>query len=300
MRRAVAFGVAVACACALASDAAPESVRAPSTIVFEDAGPTLPPPRIVAVRPDGSARHVLLADARDAFLDPAASNDGRLLAFVWLRLRGGAGNSLAVTDADGRNRRVVLTSRSTFEGPTWSPDGKHLAFSLNQRGTNEIYVIGVDGRGLHRLTRNGVHDSTPAWSPDGSTILFSRSRTVFVDGAYDLYAMNADGSRQRRLLKFRSGEAAWSPDGSRIAFASARSGRPEIYTMRPNGTGVIRLTRSGGQSYGPTWSPDGKRLAFHSDRAGTFDLYTMRADGSDVRRLTRGPRYEWKPAWLPR
>jgi hypothetical protein len=78
----------------------------------------------------------------------------------------------------------------------------------------------------------------------------------------------------------------WSPDGRTIVFESTLGGKFAIYTVRPDGTGLTRLTADTSNSEQPRWSPDGRRIVFSSDRAGHGDLYLMNADGSGVTRLT--------------
>jgi len=304
MGRALILAVALLASVVLTPRAQPHDEAQLPLIAFERAGPTSPPPRLFVIRPDGSSERRIAMGANEAFTDPAWSPDGRRLAFVWFDADKFP-TRLAVSDRDGRHRRVVTTAKGTpssieLADPAWAPDGRRLAFSLTVRGTFEIFAVNADGTGLKRLTRNDVNDLDPAWSPDGRTILFGRSVSEFVDGAYFLYSMNANGAQQRRLLRFRSGEPAWSPDGSKIAFASAISGNPAVYVANADGSGARRLTLGSSQDYGPTWSPDGRRLAFQGDRDGNFDLYTMNADGSDQRRLTRSPRWEFDPSWQPR
>jgi len=273
-------------------------------IAFEREGSTPPPPQLFVIRPDGSSERRIAAGANEAFTDPAWAPDGRRLAFVW-RDAEKFPSRLTLADANGGRRRVVTAAKGTLSSleladPAWAPSGRRLAFSLNVRGTFEIFVVNTDGTGLRRLTRNRLNDVDPAWSPDGRTILFGRSVGEFIDGPYFLFAMNADGTRQHRLLRLRSGEPAWSPDGSKIAFSSSTSGKPAVYVANSDGSGVHRLTRSGSQDYGPAWSPDGRRIAFQSDRDGNFELYSMNANGSDQRRLTRSPRWELNASWQPR
>jgi TolB protein len=87
--------------------------------------------------------------------------------------------------------------------------------------------------------------------------------------------------------------------GGKIAFASDRAGHWDIYTIRPDGTGMGRVTDSAGADTEPAWSPDGQRLAFVSDRDGNLEIYVMAADGSSVTRLTDDPGVDTTPAWSP-
>lgn len=107
---------------------------------------------------------------------------------------------------------------------------------------------------------------------------------------------------------------SWSPAGDRIAFTSDRDGDYEIYSVRPDGTDLKRLTWAPGNEAHCSWSPDGKWIAFTSQRGGFKDeaalhpynpqpygdLYVMRADGSDVRMLTDNQYEEGTPNWIPR
>jgi Tol biopolymer transport system component len=138
-----------------------------------------------------------------------------------------------------------------------------------------------------------------------------RPDLVFVstrDGDYALYAMDADGRRQKRLSAeqddlstaaavFFQLEPAFSPDGRRIAYSSRRAGSFDIYVANADGTGERRLTATDEDDRRPSFSPDGRRILFARGDQG--DLYVMDADGSDVQRLTRDPAAETEPAWSP-
>jgi Tol biopolymer transport system component len=160
-----------------------------------------------------------------------------------------------------------------------------------------------------------------AWS--GAAAGTPRSKIAFVrfvNGArgkssYELYVMNADGSRKRRLARsplagFRAAPA-WPPDGRKLAFvmqlrASAgvcdRAGacNDELFVIHADGSGLRRLTRNAVPDGDAAWSPDGRKIAFLSRRDGTgADVFVMNADGSDQRNLTRKPGNEVDPAWSP-
>ena len=216
---------------------------------------------------------------------------------------------LWVMDADGSNRRQLTRSgKGTDYNPTWSPDGKRIAFRTT-RGTgpprvepSNIFVINANGAGERLLTPptrdwyawGGLF---PAWSPRGDTIAFSNGRGINL--------VRPDGTGLKRLGV--PGECStWSPDGTQIMFCSNGSNRGgtgdnwDVWVMNPDGSGGRALTHLAGQDYPGAWSPDGKRIAFFSRRASPAgDTFVMNADGRDVRRITYGPGAEAVNAWLP-
>jgi TolB protein len=137
-----------------------------------------------------------------------------------------------------------------------------------------------------------------------------RPDLVFVstrDGDYAIFAMDADGSREKRLTPADDSEAhdalyfqiepAYSPNGRLIAFASRRGSSFDLFAMRADGTGTKQLTSTRENDAHPSWSPDGERIVFQ--RGDPSHLYIMDADGSSVRRVTDDPAPETQPAWSP-
>ena len=201
--------------------------------------------------------------------------------------------------------RNLTRSKAQEYAPAWSPDARRIAYVSYRDGNGEIYVMNADGSGARRLTRHAAEDLSPAWSPDGRRIAFAANR----GGGYDVYVMRADGRRVERLTRLgASYSPAWSPDGRTIVFSS--SGRtpenPELWSIRPDGAGLRRLTRTKGDAHTlgddgfPSWSPDGRTIVFSSNRTGNGELWTMRPDGSGQRRLAGLPgRDDWAPRYSP-
>ncbi|MEX1357261.1 MAG: hypothetical protein WD981_01420 [Gaiellaceae bacterium] len=211
-----------------------------------------------------------------------------------------------VMNADGTQIRNLTRDALRRNGdPVYSPDGRRIAFQAgaNREGaTSNIYVMNADGSGQQRVTNDPTtsNDSHPSWSPDGSLIAFDRRNDQLQ--RTEIWAVQPDGSRERRLSASTGNDASpsWSPDGTRIAFSSTRDGNWEIYVMRADGSGQVRVTATPTRDEGePSWSPDGTLLAYSAGRGSARDIYVANADGSSERRVTQLARLVWRPRWSP-
>jgi dipeptidyl aminopeptidase/acylaminoacyl peptidase len=211
--------------------------------------------------------------------DPTWSPDGTQIAF---RSEPHGDQEIWLMNADGSDPRRLTRGLS----PTWSPDGSKIAYSSPGdipcppgRGLQctGISIINADGSEQHRVP-NTDGGEYPSWSPDGKRIAFNSN----LSGDHVMYIVDPDGSGLVDLTSVGEGwQVDWSPDGRSILFTSHRDhldNYTDIYVMRPDGSGVKRLTHN--SAYTPAWSPDGRHIVFSAP-----GLYVMRADGSGMRSL---------------
>ncbi|AGM05836.1 VWA domain-containing protein [Amycolatopsis keratiniphila] len=164
---------------------------------------------------------------------------------------------------DGTRAPVRLTDDATADTrPALSPDGSSVAFVSERTGSKDIFVIGVDGRGLRQVTSGPAADDSPSWSPDGGRLVFSGTGE---DPAGDLYTVPSRGGAPTRLTADPGADTqpAWAPTGARIAFTTTRfDPAGDVVVMADTGGAVTRAVPEPGDSSEPAWSPDGTRLAF--------------------------------------
>jgi hypothetical protein len=165
-----------------------------------------------------------------------------------------------------------------------------------------LYVVNVDGSGLHQLT-HGVLDENAAWSPDGTQIAFDG---VDRSGLSQIFVVNADGSGRRQLTASSSAggqKPAWSPDGHQIAYQRVRFAivAYHIWVVNADGTGAHALTSGPWNQLDPAWSPDGQSIAYDSNENFRRNIWTMNADGTGQTQMTHGGvgGYNVSPSWQP-
>ncbi|MEP7270419.1 MAG: translocation protein TolB [Acidobacteriota bacterium] len=203
-----------------------------------------------------------------------------------------------VMDYDGFGGRAFSRDGSIALFPSYSPDGKRLAYVSYRSGAPNVVIRSEDGL-IVGSTQFRATTTSPAISPSGQ-IAFSSSK----DGtAMEIYVANADGSGARRLTNTRNAvniSPRWNPKtGREIAFVSDRGGAPQIYVMDASGGNERPLLALGGQMDTPSWSPDGRFIAFTWDGGGgSYQVYLADVATGQVLRLTGSGRNE-SPTWSP-
>ncbi len=159
-------------------------------------------------------------------------------------------------------------------------------------GGAQIATINPDGTGYREVTSGPNNNGFPSMAPDGKRFVY---RSFGPDGE-GLRIMNLDTKAVTILTKGYDNFPLWSPRGDLIMFSRAAQGDYEIYTIKPDGTGVKRLTFSKGNDAHMAWSPDGESIVFSSTRMGFF---VMRYDGTNLQQLTDNQWEDGTPAWQP-
>lgn len=226
-----------------------------------------------------------------------------------------------IAGADGADARPLVPDLGLEYSPAFSPDGQWVVFTAEPGGQADVYRIRPDGTGLEQLTDDPAFDDQGALSPDGRTLAFVSTRAR---GTADVWLLDVASKTASNLTDHSSGNfrPRWSPDGAWIAFTSDRDAEPGdlpgqwehlqstgVYVVRPDGTGLRRLTAPGGVAGSPSWSADGRRLLFYetdpvgaylakSGRSRTEIAWVDVATGERVQ-VTASQETKLSPAWLP-
>jgi len=221
--------------------------------------------KIFVANADGSGGLAHLTDSLPwNSADPEWSPDGSRIAFTYRFDEIDDAYSIELMNADGSGkRRVAYPSNwqtDLYMAPTWSPDGRSLAFefvSLASDGTamSQILITDPSGSEIHTLVPafatvyqgSASGASGPEWSPDGSRVVFRNARGLAI--------APLDGSAIAQLTTDSTdGMASWTPQG-RILFTRVVGGVSRIHIMNADGSGVVMLPQPAGNNYWPSWAP---------------------------------------------
>ncbi|MSP90978.1 MAG: hypothetical protein EXR79_04110 [Myxococcales bacterium] len=155
-------------------------------------------------------------------------------------------------DGTGYPHRNLTNTENDDLGPTFSPDGTHIAFVSDRTGTPQVFVMDWDGQNARRLTFAGPYNTDPDWGPDGR-IAYSGMR----GDALDVLTVDLAGKMQRLTpgQGRRSLEPSWAPDGKRLVYCSNEDGTRKLRLWIASHDGAVRepLDVPLGDYFTPSW-----------------------------------------------
>jgi TolB protein len=246
---------------------------------------------------DGKGLIQLTRDGKPG-ISPNWTPDGK--SIVYTSFLKGYADLYKVELASGSRARI-----SSFPGVNTggavSPDGRDIAEILSKDGNPELYVRGMAGGGLTRLTntqRGG--EASPSWSPDGRRIVYVSDQA----GSPQLYAVGRDGGAPARLTSRGAQNVApdWGSNGW-IAYASLLGGHFQIFILNPDSLETRQITSDGYDYEDPSWAPDGRHIA--CGRAAQYKSKVVLLDAAPANpdpplALTDYPGDWYSPAWSPK
>ena len=198
----------------------------------------------------------------------------------------------------GQGTSLEVIAGDWLASPTFSPDGRRMAYASNDMGGWQIHLAPSGDPGAGQLHATGTG---PAWGPTG---LLAWTGCTDESGC-GIYADNPDDDQPAHRLTASDTDIAvgWAPDGGSMVYMSNVSGNWDVYVVGVRG-GVSVLTDDPSSDGLPAWAPDGSGIAFVSNRGGAWGIYLMGPNGEDPHKiLNLGPNLpDWtdqRLSWAP-
>ncbi|MEP7149179.1 MAG: tetratricopeptide repeat protein [Acidobacteriota bacterium] len=219
---------------------------------------------------DKTSIYLANADGSNEFALPFSagsfdwSHDGKRIVYQ-TRINADDSDIFVYTLETGKSEDV--SKNPSFDAdPSFSPDGKQIAFASLRDGNAEIYLMNSDGTDVRRLTNHPAWESHPLFSPDGTQIAFNADRE---NDSGNTFLMNLDGSGVRRLTNWKSGDyvvpGGWSADGTQIVFSSEREGGDDVFVTSAEVFHPHKLAGEDRNVKFPSYSPDGRLVLYAAE-----------------------------------
>ena len=194
---------------------------------------------------------------------------------------------LMLADSDGANEQTLLSSSEPIISPSWSPDGKKVAYVSFETGLANVFIQNISTGKRDSVLSKNTQISSPSWSPDGKYL----SLTLYQDGNAEIYILRLrDKTLTRMTNQFAiDTESSWSPKGNKILFTSGRSGSPQIYELdlRRLNSKAKRITFEGSYNAKASYLPNEEGIIFVNRSAdGLFHIALKYKKENFIRILT--------------
>lgn len=165
-------------------------------------------------------------------------------------IRGKPVLTLLNVDEGKIEKEVVFSELGEILNPTWSPDGRFVAFSALEGGLTNIFIYDLGSGTLRKMTDDLYSDLYPAWSPDGRTIAFVTDRfstdlSILSIGNYDLALMDSETGEIEKVSGFKGAKninPQWSPDSKSLYFLSDQNGISNLYRIDIDSRNIYQVS----------------------------------------------------------
>ncbi|WP_419418703.1 Tol-Pal system beta propeller repeat protein TolB [Legionella sp. D16C41] len=211
------------------------------------------------------------------------------IAYVLVQRQGGRSRyALEIADVDGYNPQSLLISSAPIMSPSWSPDGKQIAYVSFEKKKAQVFIVNVATGRRTLVTDFAGINGAPAWSPDGRQLAVVLSK----GGNPKIYSVDLTNGSLKQLTfgEAIDTEPRFAPDGRSLLFTSGRGGSPQIYRLSLADGSINRVTYEGNYNARASYTPDQKYIVMlHRDESNRFNIATQEADKSYVNQLTSAP-----------
>jgi TolB protein len=256
----------------------------------------------------GFQEHTFLDEGFDS--DVSVDPTGKWMVFT--STRDSDHPNIYLQHVDGLAVIELTNDEADYAFPTFSPDGKQIAFCSTRAGNWDIYTMDTDGKNIVQITSDPMVHMHPSFSPDGSKLVYCCLGGK--SGQWELWVADLQ-TGEKRMIGFGL-FPSWSPDKSvdRITFQRARQRGSRWFSLwtldlvEGEARRITEVTASSNAAIVcPSWSPDGKQIAFATiaepnnsaggKPLGQQDIWTINCDGSNRSRVTDGIGLNLAPCW---